>query len=260
MTVCVAAISQVKAEPDWVIIVNVADRMITAGSLIKYEPDQSKILRLYDDDKHSVLLMVAGSTSLQSEIINSLRKRLIDTEHDHKWEIKKIAELYTDIYQEIYFRRAESAVLVPQLLTRESYAEQNATLGDATATHISRKFDEFWVKYRNDDANLVSAIVSGIDANGPQIYAIENHEFECRSNEGFAAIGVGAWHAESQFMFKRFTRSWTFANTVLLSFVAKKRAEIAEGISPTTDLAFITRKGTTFANPGEPPRRHEAIR
>lgn len=242
MTVCVASICQTKRNLDWEVVINAADRMISVGSLVTYEPDQSKIIELTPNESDRALLMIAGATSLQSEIVNTLRQRIRTAKTFPA--VKEIAEMYCGIYQEIYFRKATSAVLTPQLLTRKMYESQQRK--GVVSDRISQGLSQFHDSYRKKEEGRVEAIVSGIDGNGAQIYQIKNDDYECRTNDGFAAIGVGGWHSESQFMSKGFVDTWGFNRALFMTFMAKKKAEIAEGISKTTDLGFITHKEVTM--------------
>ena len=57
---------------------------------------------------------------------------------------------------------------------------------------------------------------------------------------GFVAAGSGQWHAESQFMFSRYTREWDLPEALSLVYAAKKRAEVAPGVGKLeTDLVVI---------------------
>jgi hypothetical protein len=98
--------------------------------------------------------------------------------------------------------------------------------------------------------SLLEAIFMGTDNDGPldprgeklvypQIYATEKDKFACLSTVGFAAVGIGKPHAESQFMFSGHWPAKPFAETVLLTYAAKKRAEVAPGVGKVTDMVVI---------------------
>src|SRR2546421_7416049 len=61
----------------------------------------------------------------------------------------------------------------------------------------------------------------------------------CYDKAGFAAIGAGEWHAKSAFMFNRHTRFRAVPQTLLLTYAAKKRAEVAPGVGAYTDMFII---------------------
>jgi hypothetical protein len=85
----------------------------------------------------------------------------------------------------------------------------------------------------------VETIVAGVDLTGPHIYVVTNRGITCNDAAGFAAIGVGYWHANSQFMFAEHARSKTMAQTLLLAYAAKRRAEVAPGVGEATDMFMI---------------------
>jgi hypothetical protein len=57
------------------------------------------------------------------------------------------------------------------------------------------------------------------------------------------AIGAGAPHAESQIMASKYATWWNYAQTALLVYSAKKRAEVSPGVGPETDMGFISYDG-----------------
>ena len=84
----------------------------------------------------------------------------------------------------------------------------------------------------------VGVIIAGIDGPPPasHLYVIENGEVSCADLVGFAAIGAGYWHANSQFMFDGHTRMTPGVKALRTIFWAKKRAEIAPGVGTDTDM------------------------
>src|SRR5262249_3889902 len=85
----------------------------------------------------------------------------------------------------------------------------------------------------------IQAIVTGVDATGPHIYLIDNRGATLRDSVGFAAIGAGYWHSNSQFMFAGHSRHKSVPQTLLLTYAAKKRAEVAPGVGEATDMIWI---------------------
>jgi hypothetical protein len=82
-------------------------------------------------------------------------------------------------------------------------------------------------------------IVTGTDEHGAHIFVIANGELSCRDNVGFAAIGVGYWHANSYLMFAGHTRAKLLPETLLAAYSAKRRAEVAPGVGPATDMFMV---------------------
>ena len=100
---------------------------------------------------------------------------------------------------------------------------------------------------RSERAN-VSTIICGTESDKTgHIYSVDEFGRHSYKNSiGFAAIGDGAWHAQSQFMFAQYDPLWTFTRALLLTYIAKRRAEVTPGVGTQSDLFFITPQGFTF--------------
>ena len=95
--------------------------------------------------------------------------------------------------------------------------------------------------------NGIETIIAGIDsATGsvvPHVISIYKSQsgdgvVNCDS-VGFAAVGIGARHAESQFMLAGHSRYSPMPETLLLTYLAKKRSEVAPGVGEGTDMFTI---------------------
>lgn len=60
---------------------------------------------------------------------------------------------------------------------------------------------------------------------------------------GFAAIGIGAWHAKSGLMQAGYHNSLAFAPALAAAFAAKRSAQVAPGVGVNTDIHIITKNG-----------------
>src|SRR5262249_10374624 len=90
----------------------------------------------------------------------------------------------------------------------------------------------------------ISAIFAGADTDGMHIYVVQDGEANsleanCVDSVGFAAIGIGRRHASSQFMFARHAWNAPVADTVLLTYYAKKKSEVAPGVGIGTDMMMV---------------------
>ena len=235
VTVCVTAIC------DGQMIVGASDRMLTAGD-VQFEPLQPKIYPLTT----SIAIMIAGDSALQSDIIYKVRadvNRRIEAEPKNWWNVQDVADLYVNYYNEFKLRRAESSILLPLGLNYKTFISQQKQMDSQLVSQLASEMVNF-------EAPKVQAICTGVDITGPHIYIINNSTSQCCDAIGFAAIGVGYWHANSQFMFARHTRSNPFPETLLLTYSAKKRAEVAPGVGEGTDMFTIgTELGSFFAIP-----------
>jgi hypothetical protein len=208
--------------------------MLTAGD-IEFEPASSKVLSF---GSHCTAL-IAGNASDHNAIYQATRAELAG---QPKALISEVAEIYARNFAEYRFLKAERQVLSPLGLDREQFLEHQATLASELVLQIAEGLA---------DCKLdIETIITGVDSAGAHIYVIRDPGVAEYSNSvGFAAIGIGQWHALSQFMFARFTARESVERTMLLMFYAKRRAEVAPSVGSATDMFSI----------GPEPAGYEAI-
>ena len=230
MTVCIAAICTENS------VIGASDRMITSGD-IQFEPPQTKIITL----TNSVVVMIAGDTAMQLEILYNVRRDVTQRISAHPadwWSINDVAELYRQYYNEAVARRSEQAILAPLGLTHATYIAQQRTMAPKLVQQVATEL----LNFQPPGAEI---IITGIDNTGvggaaiPHIYVVHNGRVSCHDVVGFAAIGVGYWHSESQLMFAKHVRAKPAADTLFLTFSAKKRAEVAPGVGGATDMFVV---------------------
>jgi hypothetical protein len=86
----------------------------------------------------------------------------------------------------------------------------------------------------------VEVIIAGHDDSGAHIWSIRNDTPYCHDVEGFAAIGIGADHADSELRFAGFTPYQDAPHALMMAYFAKRRAEFAPGVGRMTDLTTRT--------------------
>ncbi len=224
MTVCVAAIC------DQNLIVGASDRMLTSAD-VQFEPFQTKVWFL----SNSVAAMYAGDAFLQSEILQlvfeEIGKRI--AANPQIWvKIRDVAELYSQYYCELRLKKAEKEILAPLGLTNQTFVTKQKEMDSGLVRQLAEEMLNF-------TPPPVEAIFVGIDSSGAHIYVAKNESVTCRDFAGFAAIGVGAWHANSQLMFAGHTKWKPFPETLFLVYNAKKRAEVAPGVGSATDMFMV---------------------
>jgi hypothetical protein len=221
VTVCIAA----RCGP---ILVGASDRMLTSGDIQFEPPLTSKLTTLTT----SIAVLQAGDaafhTEIMTEVVPIVHERITAVPSEW-WLVKDVADLYVKHRNAAKLKRAEAAILAPLGLTRDSFPDNQQKLNEAIAEQITRDLINYDVPY-------VSALVVGVDPLGPHIYVIDDGNISCNDVIGFAAIGIGARHAESQFMLGRHSWSSPVADTALLTYAAKKRSEIAPGVGEATDM------------------------
>jgi hypothetical protein len=205
--------------------------MLTSGD-IQFEPSAgTKIFAL----SNSMFMMTAGDSALQAEITGMVAKEIaarIVAEPQSWWRVSEAADLYVKYYNSVKNKRAEDAILVPLHLDGQSFIANQRTMSDVLANDLARELLNFEIPD-------VSAIFAGLDPDGCHIYTVYNNEAHCVDNVGLAAIGIGDRHASSQFMFARHSWNSPFSDTLLLTYYAKRKAEVAPGVGTGTDMIMV---------------------
>jgi hypothetical protein len=235
VTVCVAAICQGAVGP---VIFGASDRMITAGD-IQFEPQQTKVYPL----TNSIIAQVAGDASIQAQIMRKVStdvNKRIEAKPTEWWDVRDVAELYRHYYEELRSVLVEHDILVPLLLDRNTWLIKQREMNSELVIKIATELMNYeWEK--------TAVIFSGIDPSGAHIYVVRDGTISCHDSVGFAAIGAGEWHADSQMMFARHSRFKPIPETLLLVYSAKRRAEVAPGVGKGTDMFAIGPSLGSFA-------------
>jgi hypothetical protein len=242
VTVCIAALSSWNyAKPgdpeDWgLVAITASDRMITFGD-VQYEPEQMKFASMAT---HTMLL-ISGDYSLHSEAIkttqHALQSRPDATPGD-------IALMYGRAMQAIKQRHAEDIFLAPLGLNTDLLAAQQNELSPSTVDRLLAQMQQY-------EGEVVEALIVGIEkkvgteTGGGTIYHVDSRgSVTCADDVGFAAIGSGAWHANSQLMQAGYTRRFPYFRALATVFAAKKAADVSPGVGNNfTDVSVIFRTG-----------------
>lgn len=221
MTVCVAAMCAGN------ILLGASDRMLTAGD-VEFEPETPKLYPI----TNSCVAMIAGESSLQMSIVQRVMQVAVDAikEKPTEWmPIRVIADCYHSVYQSIKSEKAAARVLGPLGLTMNDFLTRQRDMQPNVVSQLTSEILNF-------DMPAIEAVIAGLDPTGAHIFVVNNAEVACRDAIGFAAIGVGYWHANSQFMFAGHNRNRPLPETLLLTYAAKRRAEVAPGVGTGTDM------------------------
>ncbi len=221
MTVCIAAVCQWQGKP---MIVGASDRMLTAGD-IEFEPLQAKF---YLFTPHIVAL-VAGSATDQLEICEST---LAHIRLHPTTDVGGVADTYGRAFAAFRRKAAERAILAPLGLDVDTFLRRQREMSPDLVRHLESDLHRHRLE--------IETIVMGVDTAGAHIYVVHDPGQPARFNSiGFAAVGIGAAHAQSQFMFAGYTRFWPFERALFLTYTAKKRAEVAPGVGNATDVFIV---------------------
>lgn len=236
MTVCIAAICEGAT------IIGASDRMVTTGS-IKFEPQQTKIISI----SNSISIMIAGDIGLQTEILDQVTTEVstrINDDPANWWRVADVADLYSHHYKEVKFKKAESAILAPLGMDGDTFKVLQQQMSPKLVKELAGDLRKFRLP-------VTQVIITGIDITGAHIFTIADGNISCKDFVGFASIGIGGWHADSQFMFDRHNKTKPMPETLLLVYSAKKRAEVAPGVGEDTDMFVIGPRLGTFIPIGQ---------
>lgn len=231
MTVCSAVISEKR------FIIGASDRLITFGD-IQFEPETSKIRLI----TNSIAILTAGDSGLQRELIDCVMEEAasaIAIEPERWLRVSEVADMYCRHWMEAKRRRAEAAVLAPLGLTLYDFLERQSVMSDRTVEQITNAIIAF-------APPPTECLVTGIDERGAHIYRIIGGVASCADDIGFASIGMGGRHSDSQLMLAQYAPGVSVPEALLLLHSAKKRAEVAPGVGRDTDLFFMGAQPGSF--------------
>lgn len=258
MTVCIAAIC------DNASIIGAADRMITSGD-IEFEPKLDSLpkpdslppevsesyntnQKIFPLTSFSVAL-TAGDSGLQTQIMGKMISQTYNrlAANPNLWiGVEELANHYIDIFNEIKNKRAAAEVFSPFGLDAKSFIAKQKEMSTDFIAEILARLNRFETNYFGNYG--VETIFAGMDkiekdVFKPSIYTVHKtiagDSIICNDSVGFSAIGSGSRHAASQFMLAGHSPFSTRDETILLTYLAKKRSEIAPGVGKGEDMFNI---------------------
>lgn len=207
----------------------VSDRMITAGD-VQYEPQQLKLSFMTE----TTMIAIAGDYSTHTEALTKTHRQMqsgASKAPDH------IASIYGRAIQDIKHKQAEDLILSPLGMNAETFVVQQKEMSDSFIDRITTQL-------QNYEGADVEALVVGSDGQVAHIYLVDtNGIVHVMDDVGFAAIGIGAWHAKSRLMQAGYHNNVMLAPALATAYAAKKSAEIAPGVGVTTDIHILTKGG-----------------
>jgi hypothetical protein len=242
VTVCIASIFT-DLSPDngeYMGIVGASDRMVSYGD-IEYEPQQSKVKRITP----FIVTLSAGDCSIQTEVLNHTESKLYrawDGEPDF-CSVEQVANMYSMSLITHKRQIIERTILQPVDLTWQTYIHKYP---NEIPSWFKERMKEIF-EYIDPPQTIIAGIDivrDNYEIGIPHLFLIDqNGRISCQDSIGFAAIGIGEGHAKSQFMFERHSPAKPYAETVFLTYMAKRHAEVAPGVGRDTDLFVISLKG-----------------
>jgi hypothetical protein len=178
------------------------------------------------------IVMVAGEITIHSEAI---KRVLADFKDNVNARPEDITAAYGRAIQDIKARQAEGLFLSPLGMNSDTFLAQQHDFQESFIHKITDQLQG----YVGDD---VDAIVVGSDGSSVRLFTIDKHGLSYRQDDiGFAAIGIGGWHARSRLMQGGFHPNVYFADAIAAVYAAKKSAEAAPGVGLYTDMHIVLR-------------------
>ena len=232
MTVCIAALFRWPYGKNDIgtAVVTASDRMITAGD-VEYEPAQLKIGFL----SRRVLILIAGDYTVHSHAIKEVQYQVRSNQAVKPYDV---ACMYGTAIQSSRRRQAEDLILAPLGLNTDSFLAQQRDMSEGLISSLTTQMQDF----QGPD---VEALVVGMENDVAHIYIVDRHgTVGCYDDVGFAAIGIGAWHARSRLMQNGYVNTVGFAPALAAIYAAKKSSEVAPGVGKATDMHLMFRGGS----------------
>jgi hypothetical protein len=242
MTVCAAVkyLAKATSEEKKYLLLTISDRMQTVGDIEFEQPSHTKVYGLAP--ANAVCIGSGNTHTIRTLAINTLQQ--LQREHQENGSssvgIGKVARAYAQQFASLRRYRAEQLHLAPLGLTTESFATH---MPDMAAAGLVEKMAAEQIG--------VTAIIAGVDSDGPHIYTVGGWDaywremaYEvCHDAMGFTVIGAGAGPLESLFLSHNFDPAWGIMETLLLLYSGKKKAEAAAGVGPVTDIMVFSEQG-----------------
>jgi hypothetical protein len=226
MTICVASLCE-KANS----IVFASDRMITAGFLaLEFEHPTSKIDILSD---HCIGL-TTGDVLANIELFRACKNFVQQIQSP---SIELIANQIGEQFVILRRKRAEETLLKPRGITLNSFYQEG--LISKLPSDLSMVID----RGIHQCEYPIELIITGVDNSGAHIYGIRDPGIvTCYDSLGYHAVGSGMSHALLSFVANEGNSDNDINMAVFLTYEAKRKAEVAQGVGEATDIGIINDK------------------
>ena len=222
------------------VVILSTDRMITVALKREYEQvEQTKCFAISD----YVNVLVAGSSESLLEICATVKQT---ADERQLTLVRDIARLFAEEFARVRAADSEQRVLAKWRLDWERFHSQQMSFAPEFRARLIADLDSL-------DCDLGEALIAGVDELGGHVYRVSDPGVaESCGQLGYGTIGIGAEFAAYEFMVAGYAPTFTWQDTLLLAYFAKKRAEVAPGVGTVTDLWWITRSGTMQIGPQTP--------
>jgi hypothetical protein len=209
----------------------VADRMVSdADDSLRFEHEPKGQMLSYN------ARVITAGTMHEPEIID-----LSIAEIAGRMKIHDMVETLAKHFRNVRRRRVETEILSKHgFMSFDAYHEKQKTLADYTIECIESEL-------QSEETELDLAILFvGLDATTGkgQIYLIDDPGSSYSHTEvGFCCVGSGERHADPVFAFYGYNLAMRVEDVLYISYVAKRRAQMAGGVGDATDAWVLSKKG-----------------
>lgn len=228
MTICIAVLCDEGRS-----VVVAADRMVSAPFLtVEFDHPNAKIdeigprcVALSAGDVLSLTDILSESSGISGQLSNPAI-RLITEE---------IKQRFVDVRRRLLNER----VFQPRGLSFEDYYTRGiiGSIPPDLAMMLDNQVQGFQLG--------VSLIVAGVDSSDGHIYLVDDPgTSQCFDRLGYHAIGSGSRHAMLSLVTLQHSINVDLKRALYNVYCAKRQAEIAPGVGPSTDMLIIGSKGT----------------
>lgn len=229
MTVCLAALCEGGKS-----VVLAADRQITMpGFNFEYEHTEKKI-----DSLAGSHVMIIGDRLFGAELVRRAGAALGDGAHG----VQEVAEALTTVFMDAHLRRAEHVILHPRGFKLSEFKERALMIPVATYQEIDKLLFNFGM-------GAVEFLIGGVDSSGGHIFRVHydgvagGDWLEWCDGTAFYASGGGASPATVSLALVGQNRDCSLSRTLYNVYAAKRDAEAAPGVGPTTDMLVVSSSG-----------------
>ncbi len=230
MTVCITAVCD-----NGNAVVAASDRMIThLGLSIEFTHNTPKIYPLCE----KCVMLSAGNALAHTKIVDVIKDKLAGKKDE---TIEQIANMISDVYQDLRREEVEGILLKTRGITIESFY-------DNYIKHFPIELVQM-IDGTISNYNLgLDLIICGIDRKGAHVFGVVNPGIaNCYDSLGFYAIGSGLPHASTLLAFT-YEPGMSLEDMKKYLYKVKKNAEVAPGVGKETDMSVITDNGIEVIN------------
>lgn len=228
MTICIATICDNSKK-----VIVAGDRMMTAGDLtVAFEHETPKITTLAEN----CIALTAGPALVGTDLFRVVKTSI---HAGAAPPISEIVDRVKDEYLKIRSRQVEERYFRVRGFDVRWFNENQRGLNPEVALRLDHQLETY--KFN------LHILIAGVDGAGAHVYYIYPPCCsECFDSLGYTSIGSGERHSDSTFIAYRYAPSFSLENALYITYEAKRKAEIAVGVGPSTDMAVISEKGIQF--------------